>query len=161
MSKRLVLVLCLLTGSGCYSYSTVAIEDVAPGTPVRLRVTGAEADRLAEVRLSDDREVPGTLLQRQNGAILLDTPIAAPDMTSQGTRLSQRVEIPISQVQDIEVRRLDRLRTGALVGAVAAAAALVVIEGFGSGNANDDVPPIDNPEKRPGPVVRIRLPVGF
>src|SRR5690606_38093999 len=55
----------------------------------------------------------------------------------------------------------DRLRTGALVGAVAAAAALVVIEGFGSGNANDDVPPIDNPEKRPGPVVRIRLPVGF
>src|SRR5690606_41050282 len=100
MSKRLVLVLCLLTGSGCYSYSTVAIEDVAPGTPVRLRVTGAEADRLAEVRLSDDREVPGTLLQQQNGAILLDTPIAAPDMTSQGTRL--RSEEHTSELQSRE-----------------------------------------------------------
>src|SRR5690606_39071891 len=161
MSKRLVFVLCLLTGSGCYSYSTVAIEDVAPGTPVRLRVTGAEADRLADVRLSDDGEVPGTLLPRHKGASLLDTPIAAPDVTSHGTRLPQRDHAPIVPGQGIEVRRLDRLRTGGLVGAVAAAAALVVIEGFGSGNANDDVPPIDNPEKRPGPVVRIRLPVGF
>ncbi|HEU5210330.1 MAG TPA: hypothetical protein VFU06_13130 [Longimicrobiales bacterium] len=161
MPKRLVLLLSLLFGTGCYSYSEAAIEDVAPGTPVRLRVTGAEADRLAELRMSDDREVPGTLLRRENGAILLDTPIAAADATSRAGRLTQRVEIPVSQVQDVEVRRLDRLRTGALVGAVAAAAVFIVMEGFGSGNANDDRPPIENPEMRRGPAVQIRVPIGF
>ena len=161
MPKRAFLLAALLLAPGCYTYSEAAIADVPPGTPVRLRVTGAEADRLAELRMSDDREVPGTLLRQDHTAILLDSPVAAAGTTTRGAALSQRLEIPLSQVQEVEVRRLDGLRTAALVGAVAAAAAFVVIEGFGSGNANDDRPPIENPEYRRGPAVQIRLPVGF
>ncbi len=161
MANRVFVLLVLLLGTGCYSYSEVALEDIPPGTPVRLRVTGAEADRLAELRMSDEREVPGTLLRRDADMLLLDTPIAAADATARGGTLVQRLEIPVSQVQEAGVRRLDHLRTAALVGAVAAAAAFVVIEGFGRGDANDDTPPIENPEFRRGPAVQIRLPIGF
>jgi len=161
MPKRVVLIIAVICGSGCYSYSESAIADVTPGTAVRLRVTGAEADRLAEVRRSDDREVPGTLVRHADDSILLATPVTSPDATAGGPRLTQRIEIPLAQVQEVEVRRLDVLRTVALVGGVAAAAAFVVIEGFGKGNANDDGPPIENPELRRGPAIQFRLPIGF
>jgi len=161
MPKRVVLILAVLCGSGCYTYSESTIADVTPGTSVRLRVTGAEADRLAEVRRSDDREVPGTLVRHADGAILIATPVVSSDATFTGPHLTQRIEIPLSQVQEVEVRRLDVLRTAALVGGVAAAAAFVVIEGFGNGHANDDGPPNENPELRRGPTIQFRLPIGF
>src|SRR5690606_29327896 len=64
-------------------------------------------------------------------------------------------------VREVELRRLDRVRTAAFVGAVAAAAIGVVAWQIGDGNANDDVPPGANPERRRGPVVVLRLPYAF
>ncbi len=161
MPTRATLLLALLVGSGCYTYSETSLADVPPGTPVRVRVSGDEADRLAELRRSDDRVVPGTLVRRDNGAILLDTPVVGDDPAQPGAALVQRVEIPVGEVREVELRRLDRVRTAAFVGAVAAAAIGVVAWQMGDGNANDDVPPVDNPERRRGPAVVLRLPFGF
>ncbi len=47
MPTRATLLLALLVGSGCYTYSETSLADVPPGTPVRVRVSGDEADRLA------------------------------------------------------------------------------------------------------------------
>lgn len=161
MPRHATLLLALLVGSGCYTYSETSLADVRPGTSVRVRVSGDEADRLAELTGSDDRVVPGTLVRQDNGSLLLDTPVIGDDPLQGGSALVQRVEIPVAQVREVELRRLDRVRTAAFVGAVAAAAIGVVAWQIGDGNANDDVPPVDNPERRRGPVVVLRLPFGF
>jgi hypothetical protein len=123
--------------AACYSYTTVQVETVAPGTAVRARISGAEADSLsAQLGRPMDGTIDGQLLEQNEDAILL----SVPSTISAGTAGSfaptyQRVSLPRSTVFEIQVRRLDRWKTGAIVGLAAAVVGYVAVSQFGSEDA--------------------------
>ena len=161
MATRLALLLALAAGSGCYSYRVTTLEELEAGAPVRVRVTPEEAERIAELRMSEERVVPGTVLRRADGALLLETPVIGSNGRQATGMLTQRIEIPDDAIREVELRQLDRLRTGALIGAVAGAVGYVLVSQLDGGRADDDSPPGGNPERVRPPGLLFAIPLRF
>ena len=109
------------------------------GEQVRVRVSGAQAERLEPVLGMTDREIEGQLLEQSDSSVVLSVPRPlAAEGGSTFERAHQRVVIPRADLQEIDRRQLDKTRTSLLVGAgivvisTAVAAAMGAIE-VGSG----------------------------
>jgi len=154
--KSFLLVGTLLATSGCYTYLPAPIEDIAPGTPVRIHMTAAEAGRLVEQRLTDDRVLTGTLVEQGDGQILVDTSVGRNDAQRGLHSVVQRVNVPTRDVLEIEQRHLDRGRTGILIGVGALAGGIIVaLQSGGGGSA----PPTGGgtQESRRAPILSFRI----
>lgn len=141
--------------SACYSYTTLPPGTTPVGERVRVRVSGAEAERLEPVLGLTDREIEGELLEQADSTVSLEVPLPMP-LQGGGTlaeRAHQRIIIPRTDLQEIQLRRLDRTRTTLLVGAGVAGVAAIVAAStgtiqIGSGGSRG------NPnEMRAGPLV--------
>lgn len=151
---------CVWAAPGCYSYQVSTLEDVVPGEAIRLRISAAEAERLAELRLTEDRLVPGTLVQRDDGEVLIDTQVGQND-SSRGTRaLTQRITVPTGEVREVELRRLDWFRTGALIGAAGVGVGIALAAAIGGGDGRSDNGGPDTGELVV-PILRFRIPFAF
>ena len=117
--------------SACYSYTAAPPSGARVGERVRVRVSGAEADRLEPLLGQNERTIEGEVLEQADSSIALGVAlVAASDATSLSSRPQQRVVIPRTALQELELRRLDKLRTSLLVGAgVAAVAAIAASSG--------------------------------
>jgi hypothetical protein len=88
------------------------------GEQVRVRVSGAQAERLEPVLGMTDREIEGQLLEESDSTIVLSVPRPlAAEGGATFERAHQRVIIPRADLQDLERRKLDKTRTSLLVGA--------------------------------------------
>ena len=156
--------LALLPAAACYSYRTIPMEEVRPDLEVRLRVTPEATGRVAQVVGYLTQDVHGTVVTLQQDAILLTvvTPTAPEARTIQ--RLYQRLDIPLSQVTEVQQRSLNRGRTYAAVAVGAAAGAVLTVWAFsgilgGSGQGNP--PPVDNRLVAPQLLLPLgRIPLG-
>lgn len=151
----------MLLLAGCYGYNGATVETVRVGEPVRARVSGAQAERLEPVLGNTGRVLEGELIDKGDSAltIAVATPMSSEGGTTQ-SRAYQRIEIPRSDLQEIEVRHLDRTRTSLAVAGVAAGAAAafaavsqVVQLGQGSGRSNTNKSRVPLPL----PLFRFRL----
>jgi hypothetical protein len=145
--RRLLAAFCCVSTTACYSYIPVRAGDAfQPGSAVRVRVSASEAERLEELRSVYDRLVEGVVVGSSGSEVLLDTSVGTLD-PMRGTRpLTQRLNIARSEINEVELRRLDRFRTGAAVGGLVLATGLVVAAAFGGiiGGPRDDVdPPVE------------------
>ena len=119
--------------SACYSYSAVAVSTAPIGERVRVRVSGAEAERLEPVLGFTDREIEGELLEYADSSIALQVPLPLPPQDGGITeRAHQRIIIPRADVQDVELRQLDKFRTTVLVGVGVAGVAVAIAAGTGA-----------------------------
>lgn len=126
--------------SACYSYTAAPPSGARIGQRVRVRVSGAEADRLEPLLGQNERTIEGELLEQADSTVALGVALlAASDATSLSSRPQQRVVISRAALQDLELRRLDKVRTALLIGAgVAAVAAIAASSGsslLGGGGA--------------------------
>ena len=121
----------LVALSACYTYTTLPPSGPRIGEQVRVRISGAEAERLESVVGVRNRAVEGELVGQADSSLALALPL--PGASAEGTfsqQAQQRIVIPRAEVQGVEVRRLDKLRTSVLIGtAVVAVAALAVAKG--------------------------------
>lgn len=121
----------LVVLSGCYTYTTLPPSGPRIGEQVRVRISGAEAERLEAVVGVRNRAVEGELVGQADSSLALALPL--PGASAEGTfsqQAQQRIVIPRAEVQGVEVRRLDKLRTSILIGsAVVAVAAIAVAKG--------------------------------
>lgn len=128
MNRFLLPILAVLATSGCHTFQPVSVGELAPGTSVRARVTGAYADTLeALLQREDAREIEGTVVSETGSSVLLEVPV---EQTLRGMRLStlnQRVDIPTSAFVEVETKQLDRGRTLAVAGAAAAVLGTIVV----------------------------------
>ena len=159
----LLATLATLAGAGCYTYRGVPIADVRPGTSVRARLSGAEAERLESVIGTTGRYVEGDLVERLDTAYVLAVNLpAASAAGAPATTLQQRIVVSSADLQTLEVRRLDRFRTALLVGgAVAASVAIAVARSNGAGsgpNSGGGPPELRVPAAVP--FIRFRIGVG-
>jgi hypothetical protein len=127
----------LLT-SGCFSYQPTRLEAVGPGETIRVRISPEEADRLVDVRLTDDRLVSGILVSNGGDGLLLDTTVGVND-PARGTRaLTQRITIPVGEVREVEMRRVNWFKTGVVGGAIAVGVGVVAAAALAGGGGSPD-----------------------
>src|SRR3982751_3357980 len=67
-----------LSASGCYSYAALPPEGVRAGEHVRVRVSGAEAERLEPLLGAGDRRIEGEVLEQGNSMIALGVALPSP-----------------------------------------------------------------------------------
>jgi hypothetical protein len=132
---RSLLVLPFAFTTGCYSHIPTDLETVSPGTVIRARVSAAEAERLAPVLRRHDRVLGGTVVEHGPDGVLLDVASVVATEGLSPTRLNQRITLDQAQVHEVEIRRLDRLRTAGLVAGGIAAAVMLVSAAFGPESA--------------------------
>lgn len=159
MRPRNVLVLAALcVASGCYHYLPMSATDVSVGQAVRLRLTADEAAKYADLRLADPRLVEGTVVDRSAAGLMLDATLGVNNAETGSRALTQRLSIPTSGVIDVELKALDRTKTGLVAGGVAVIAGLFIAKAGGAFGSNG-TPGTDNPEARRVPLFRIKLPI--
>jgi hypothetical protein len=138
-ARQALLVLALLLASGCYSYVPARVESVEPGQAVRVRLSPEEAERLEPVRMTNARVMDGVVLNRSDSELLVETPVGRLD-PRQGTRpLHQRVNVPLVEIRDVELRERDNVKTGAILGGAALVAAVVVTAALKGGGGTRPV----------------------
>ena len=146
--------------SACYTYTAAPSLGARVGERVRVRVSGAEADRLEPTLGQIGRTIEGDLLEQADSSIALG--VALPyqlDATTMASRAQQRIVIPRAELQELALRRLDKVRTSLLVGiGVGAVVAIAASKGsslFGGGGGGGS----PNERRVPvmAPMVRWRL----
>ena len=151
----------MLLVAGCYGYTGASLDSVRVGEPVRARISGAQAERLEPILGNTGRTIEGQLLEKDDSGIVVA--VASP-VSSEGSatvlRAYQRVAVSRADLQEVEIRHLDRARTTiAIVGATAAAAvafaAVSQIVQLGSGGNRSNT----NKNRVPIAVTIIRIPL--
>ena len=132
--------------SACYTYRAASLPGARVGERVRVRVSGAEADRLEPTLGLSGRTIEGDLLEEGDSSIALG--VALPyqlDATTMASRAQQRIVIPRAELQELELRQLDKLRTSLLVGvgvagvvAIAASKGSSLFGGSGGGGSPNE-----------------------
>ena len=142
--RRLSIAALPLLATACYTYAPIDANAVRPGTGVRVRVSAAGAERLAPL-LGTSREsrlLSGTIVDVRTDTMI----VQVPTVTQAGTvgdsfeTLYQRLSIPRADLVEIETRRLDRARTGAVAGGMALVVGTLVITSL-RGDPGKDGPP--------------------
>jgi hypothetical protein len=107
--------------SGCFAYLPVTEPgQLEPGLSVRARVSPAAGARIAPLLgATDARRLDGTLITQSTDTLIVEVPTVMTDTREFGRTPSQRVSILRSELLEIEVRRLDRVRTAVVVGSAA------------------------------------------
>jgi hypothetical protein len=136
------LLYCSLLGlTGCFTYTPVAADAVSPGAVTRVRLSAAKSERLRQSVPSAGRVVEGKLVAGADDALFLDLPTMKGPAAQPGVVLHQRIRLPLEEVIELEVRRLDHWKTGGLVAAGAIAVGLVIARQFGGGTTSSNLPP--------------------
>lgn len=140
---RPLLILAALLSGGCYRYVPAGLDELKPGRDVRVRMTEEEADRFNGVLMPGTRDLEGRVVELNGDRVLLQVPIAMFDRGARVETLNQRLDVSRSGVLDVQLRQLDRTRTGLLVGAGIAIGGFVLAKSLGDGlsSGGDDLEP--------------------
>jgi hypothetical protein len=132
---------------GCYTYSPAPLDTIPAGTRVRTRLTPVEMARIREILNREAGSVEGEWLGEEAGDLVLRVPVTvasyggAGGAGGPGGAIHQPIRIPRGEVVEVEVRRLDRVRTAALVAAGAVVAGVVVARQFEGTGGEPGIPP--------------------
>jgi len=121
-----------LVASGCYSYTEVSPAAVPPGSEVRVGVGPQAGVRVGADPLPEGtRSLRGRLMEGGSAETLLLSVAVGRGEPGVATRqLRQTVSVPWGDVERLEVRRLEKGRTAALIGGGGLAAAVVTAWAF-------------------------------
>jgi hypothetical protein len=143
--SSVAIVLSAICSSGCYQYTPTDLTATPPGQQIRVQVTREGAAEMAEVFPIDARfsELTGTLTGVEGGDALIQIPVAQRQEGFHTVNLKQTIRVPILHVFTAEVKRLDRIATGFLIGGTAATGVgivLGIVKAFSSTGGTEDPP---------------------
>lgn len=133
----------ILLLAGCYSYAAIEPGAIESGMGVRARVSAPAGERIAPLLgTSEARLLSGTLISSGRDTLIVEVPtVARMDGTGFAQTLHQRVSIARAELLELEARKLDRLRTGALVGSAVAIVSVILIRAFRGEPGKERLPP--------------------
>ena len=91
--------------------------------------------------------------------MLVETSVGTLDPNMGGRILNQVVTVEDVDLREIEIKSLDKVKTGALAGAVAVIVGFVIAQQLQDGSGSSGGGPIGPPEQRVAPVPLFRIPV--
>ena len=122
------IVACVLL-SGCFTYIPIEPGDVEPGVSVRARVSPSAGARIAPLLgATDARRLDGTMIAHASDTLIVEVPTVVVDTREFGRQPNQRVSIARGDLVELEVRRLDKVRTAGVVGGAALILATTLIK---------------------------------
>jgi hypothetical protein len=128
--------------AACYTYAPVETGAVQPGMGVRARVSAAAGERIAPLLgTTDARLLNGTLISSACDTMIVEVPtVAHADEGSYARTLNQRVSIFRGDVLELESRKLDRFRTGALVTGAAVIVGAITVKSLKGQPGKENLP---------------------
>lgn len=135
-----ILLLSLPALVGCHAYRAGTPEDLRTGTEVRARLSPGEAGRLESLVAPRNRALEGRIEEVDPDSVLLRVTVHNELRGARVQTLQQRVRVARSGILDMEVREMDRFRTGILVGGAVAVLTAVAIDRWGGGGEGGDDP---------------------
>ena len=146
-----VVVLAALT-SGCYRHVPVSLEDVLTGSEVRVHLSGNAAWRMQEELGQERRQLVGKA-ERRGPEFAILVPFS-PVGGARQAGLRQRVALDRQEIMSVDLRELDRRRTGMLVAGIGAAIVFVGVRALtGTPRTPTDPDPLNPPEEEDGIVI--------
>ena len=132
--------------AACYSYQTIPVDDVRPDLPVHLRVRPEASERLALVMGYPTQDVDGRVISLARDTILLAVRSPMTAHASAEQQLYQRLDVPVSQLIEVRLRRLNRSKTYACVTLAAVGAGALAVWAFTSSTllGSQTTPPVTN-----------------
>jgi hypothetical protein len=149
------LALAVVASVGCYRYTPVQTNDLAPSMDVRVELSGVAVDRLRQSpdslsRLVNGFQVNGTVAQLAADSLHLSVPRSY--MEANVRLKTQLFDLPLlrSDLQRIEARRLDKKRTTwvAVALGVATAASISFVLNNGGRSTGSIPKPVDPTDSR-------------
>ena len=132
--------------AACYTHAPIEPNTVRAQTNIRARVDAATAEKLEPLLgLRDARLLTGVVVAASPDTLIVEVPTSVrAEVGSSVQTLRQRVAIPRTSIFELEARRLDRLRTGLVVGSASLVVGALIFRAA-VGGPGDDRPP-DNGE---------------
>jgi hypothetical protein len=136
--------------ASCYSYTPLKIGDVREGEDIRVRVNATYAKQLEPLLgLQDARVVAGALIKNLPDTLIVEVPtVVRADIGNATQTLRQRVSIPRNELVDLEMRTLDRARTGTLVAVATVGITVLIVKSLRKDPGHEDTPGGGGPEFR-------------
>ncbi len=139
----------IMLSTGCFGYVPATLDTAPVGAHIRAMLS-TEGQIILRDRVGIDGQLlQGELLENGRDTVLLAVRSSTITDEFGGQRpLFQRIDIPTSHILRVDLRRTDPVRTGALVGAGAGAATLIILQAFGERNPGQLEPGGGGPEER-------------
>ena len=143
--RLITLAVAIPISTACYSYMPAQVETVPAGQNVRMMVTREGRLDLPETIEPEGAFIAGKLIRREADHLLVSIPIAQRQQGFYVSQIAQDVSVRTSEVVQIELRKVDTVKTGLFVIGTAAAAIGIVyaIIEAGSRSSDDGIPPVD------------------
>lgn len=132
--------------AGCFSYAAVPPERPSPGTELRVELNERGQERLRSLTGRGRIHVEGTLVRRESDTFVLSSPLPLGGARLPNRALEERLQIPTEDMASVQVKELDRVRSGMLVIVAVGATIAAVTRIF-----EDDPGGVVEPPGPPGP----------
>ena len=138
--RRLLVLLPFL--AACYTHAPIEPNAVRAHTSIRARVNAATADELEPLLgIGNARLLTGVVITASPDTLIVEVPTSVrTEIGNSVQTLKQRVAIPRTSIFELETRKIDRLRTGLVVGSVSLIAGALIFRAV-RGGPGDDRPP--------------------
>ena len=128
--------------AACYTHAPIEPSAVRAHTSIRARVDAATAEQLEPLLgLEDARLLTGVVVAASPDTLIVEVPTSVrAEIGSSVQTLKQRVAIPRTSIFELETRRIDRLRTGLIIGSASIVVGALVFRAAVGGPGDEDPP---------------------
>ena len=128
--------------AACYTHAPIEPNALRARTSIRARVDAATAERLEPLLgIGNARLLSGVVITASPDTLIVEVPTSVrTEIGSSVQTLNQRVAIPRASIFELETRRIDRLRTGLVVGSASLIAGALIFRAV-RGGRGDEGPP--------------------
>ncbi len=157
---RIFSVLLSLAAVGCYTYQPIALDEIRPSMDVRARLSAERAEAIAQAHPIAGREIDGAVLESNSEELVILVPLRQATAVRAEQSIATPLGIPNQDLLEVELKKLDWTKTGAIVaGGVALVALMISTDIGGGGGGGDD--PGDPPDPQDAIIpFRISIPWG-
>ena len=155
--RRILVLVPLL--AACYTHAPIEPNALHPPASIRARVNAATAEQLEPLLGVDNaRLLRGVVIASSPDTLIVEVPTGVrAEIGSSVQTLNQRVAIPRTSIVELETRRLDRLRTGLVVGSASVLAGALIYRAVQGGRGREGPPDGGHPTEIRIPVLRIPM----
>jgi hypothetical protein len=145
--------------AACYTHARIEPHALRAHTSIRARVDAATAEQLEPLLgTGNARLVSGVIITASPDTLIVEVPTAVrAEVGSSLQTLKQRVAIPRAAIFEVETRKVDRLRTGLVVGSASIVAGALIFRAVHGGRGSDRPPGGGEPAEYRVPFLRIGM----
>ena len=155
--RRLLVLLPFL--AACYTHMPIEPNAVRAGTNIRTRINAATAAELEPLLgVANARLLTGVVITTSPETLIVEVPTSVrAEIGNSVQTLKQRVAIPRTSIFELETRRMDRLRTGLVVGSASVLVGALIFRATVGGPGDEGPPGGEEPNERRVYLLRFRM----